>query len=444
MATKSYSVFCTIAVVCLLLTACSHVPEVSDTWPRPTQETIVLTPAATLAAELKNSVPSYTGIRIGPERRVEVAVAAPQDFQPARAIAVRVWGALFPGELLQLALVQSAMTPMELARAMDRMTDVLTLAKTVYLAPDGSCGCVVIGITDATADADVRAFAVAQGVPAAAVRTIVTKPFFRHVDLDSSIRPTKGGIKIKSWAGDCSLGLPVYHNGLGAKGFLTASHCTEGTQGGSQNTWFSQPGGAWFWGDKIGEEKADPYLFDSRADSHCETGRQCRKTDASFQKYDYGTLGFVGRIARPSKRCTVSGERCSTVMSSGSDDIRVTSLAGGTTPAGCATQMPVVKGDTVDKVGRTTGWTSGTVEQTCARTKVASDDGSDSGITLLDQIIVVATGDHGDSGAPVFVYDSGTNTASFAGILWGGSNEAFAFSPVSSIALELGSMEFHE
>jgi hypothetical protein len=428
----------------LLLTACSHVPEVSDTWPRPTHETIALTPAATLAAELRNSVPSYTGIRVGPDRKVTVAVAAPQDFEVVRGIAVRVWGALFPGELLQLVLVQSVMTPVELTRAMDKMTDILTLAKTVYLAPDGSCGCVVIGITDATADADVRAFAASHGVPSTAVRTIVTKPIVRHVNLDSSIRPTKGGIRIKSSAGTCTLGLPVYHNGLGAKGFLTASHCTEGAQGGSQNTWFSQPGGAWFWGDKIGEEKSDPYLFDSHADPHCETGRQCRKTDASFQRYDYGTLGFVGRIVRPSKRCTEAGERCSTDMSSGSDDIRITSLAGGGTPAGCVTQMPVVEGDTVDKVGRTTGWTSGTVVEICARARVENDDGSDSGITLLDQVIVAATSDHGDSGAPAFVYDPGTNTASFAGILWGGSEDKFIFSPVSSIALELGSMEFHE
>jgi len=447
-ATKAVSA--PLMLACSLLAACSHFPhgsdssEVLDTWPHPTHETMALTPGATLAAALAKSIPSYTGIRIGPQREVTIALAAAQDSEPARAVAMQVWGSLFPAEPLQLVIVQSTLTPTELAGAMERMTDVLTLTKTVYLAPDGSCGCVVVGITDAAADADVRAFAQVHGVPPAAVHTVITKPFVRHLDLDSSIRPTRGGLKIESWAGTCSLGLPVYHTGMAAKGFLTASHCTEGTQGGPHNTWFSQPGGAWFWGDKVGEENIDPSLFDARGDAHCDSGRLCRKTDVSFQKYDYSILGFVGRISKPSTRCTTAGQRCGIDVSSASDDIRVTAVAGPVAVVGCASTMPVVRGDTIDKVGRTTGWTSGTVLQTCARSKVSNDDGSDAGITLLDQVIVSAVSDHGDSGSPAFVYDTAAGTASFAGILWGGSNDTFVFSPVSGIVLELGSMEFHE
>ena len=64
----------------------------------------------------------------------------------------------------------------------------------------------------------------------------------------------------------------------------------------------------------------------------------------------------------------------------------------------------------VDKIGRTTGWSTGTVYRRCV-------DWSQSGVMNLCQDEGNLTVDDGDSGGPVFVYDAGTNTARIAGII---------------------------
>src|SRR5262249_8412103 len=103
-------------------------------------------------------------------------------------------------------------------------------------------------------------------------------------------------------------------------------------------------------------------------------------------------------------------------------------------------------GETVDKVGRTTGWTSGAISNTCTDIDVVNDDGSDSGMTILCQTLVSAVDDHGDSGSPVFEFNPATGAAEFEGILWGGNSThtTFVFSPVSGIQKELGSFVYNE
>jgi hypothetical protein len=91
----------------------------------------------------------------------------------------------------------------------------------------------------------------------------------------------------------------------------------------------------------------------------------------------------------------------------------------------------------VQKVGRTTGWTSGNVTNTCVTVNV-----SGSNIQLLCQTLVQRAGTQivagGDSGSPVF---TGSSNATLIGILWGGnsSGDLFVFSPLKSIQDELGS-----
>ena len=96
-------------------------------------------------------------------------------------------------------------------------------------------------------------------------------------------------------------------------------------------------------------------------------------------------------------------------------------------------------GDTVHKVGRTTGWSSGTVTGTCLTVNV-----SGSNVQMLCQTLVenpsarIVAG--GDSGSPVFSY-AGSN-ATILGILWGGSSSGnlFVFSPLQAVENELGAM----
>jgi hypothetical protein len=98
---------------------------------------------------------------------------------------------------------------------------------------------------------------------------------------------------------------------------------------------------------------------------------------------------------------------------------------------------PVAVGQTVSKVGRTTGTSSGVVTNTCVNTNV-----SGSQLTQLCQTFVSAAVGSGDSGSPVF---TGSGNVTLVGILWGGSSNGaqFVFSPLRSIKDELGAFTAH-
>ena len=95
-----------------------------------------------------------------------------------------------------------------------------------------------------------------------------------------------------------------------------------------------------------------------------------------------------------------------------------------------------VAGQTVSKVGRTTGWTRGSVSATCVHVNVSGTN-----ITQLCQTLVSAGVGSGDSGSPVFRQQGTGTTVTLLGILWGSSGSStFAFSPISNIEAELGAL----
>jgi hypothetical protein len=89
-------------------------------------------------------------------------------------------------------------------------------------------------------------------------------------------------------------------------------------------------------------------------------------------------------------------------------------------------------GSELDKVGRTTGWTFGAVNDTCQNINVTDAD-----VTLFCQHRVRRiSGTHrmtnnGDSGSPVFQWQG--STVVLSGILWGGPDDgsSFLFSPMN-------------
>ena len=94
-----------------------------------------------------------------------------------------------------------------------------------------------------------------------------------------------------------------------------------------------------------------------------------------------------------------------------------------------------VVGNVVNKVGRTTGWSQGSVTNTCVNTNVSGTN-----ITQICQNFVSATVGSGDSGSPVFQIISG-NDVRLVGILWGGSgSQSLVFSPLSQVEQELGAL----
>ncbi|HEY3176572.1 MAG TPA: hypothetical protein VGK94_12520 [Candidatus Polarisedimenticolia bacterium] len=256
------------------------------------------------------------------------------------------------------------------------------------------------------------------GIPREAVNVEVTGPIFALATLQDMFRPVIGGIQITF---DCDMqgcfvctdGFLVVRNGT--KGLITNSHCTS-TQGGVQKTFYSQPlPGSSTVLNKIGTETADPAYFTG---GQCPVSRRCRFSDSAFVKRKKKVGWSRGLIARPDSIGSLT-------MTSASQRFRITGEVAG----------PMV-GETVNKVGRTTGWSQGDISATCADVNVSSSD-----ITLLCQDAVDAAVGGGDSGSPVFAITSG-NDVSLDGILWGGNGNGtlFIFSPLAGIQQELGTL----
>ena len=244
-----------------------------------------------------------------------------------------------------------------------------------------------------------------------------TAPALNLVD---SFHPAPGGVQITwiklPYAYFCTLGFDAY---LGSTfGFVTNSHCTADRDQ-VTGTRYSQ-------GDyhtaAVATEFADPPSTDAPP---CPTGRKCRYSDASFAKWDAAASGGLRSVARPTGKGTDAG---SLVVRPGTLRFTITKTA-----------PPALVGQTVNKVGRTTGWTSGKVVATCVDVNV-----SGATYTVFCQNLVQAGVGGGDSGSTVFTYSTGT-AITLLGILWGGGTDdqghlISVYSPLSAIQGELGTL----
>jgi hypothetical protein len=235
----------------------------------------------------------------------------------------------------------------------------------------------------------------------------VTKPVVP--ELRSARRPLRGGLQINFGNFLCTLGFVAVRQGI--TGFVTNSHCSN-TQGGSEGTVYHQASASGTT-NRVGQEVADPTYSTGGS---CPAGRQCRFSDSSFARVPHpsgpSVATALGTIARPA---------VGSFTWNGTDTFTVTAEA-----------APVT-GQAVTKVGRTTGRTSGTIQQTCANFNVAG-----STITQLCQSRASYTSSGGDSGSPVFRITSLPNVT-LVGIHWGSGG---AFSPITNIQMsgELGSV----
>ena len=287
----------------------------------------------------------------------------------------------------------------------------LAIRGAVYVDADEALNRITVG-AERGAVGQVRASLARLGLPAGAVvvqeAAPVTfavgapKPKPGTLTLQSRVRPIIGGVQINFPGFLCTLGFNI------SGGFITNSHCTN-IQGGNNSTPYWQPLQST---DpvQIATEAADPNYVSGGA---CPAGRRCRRSDSSRASYATGitfTIGRIAQTARPSRSLSITGQW---------------SITG----EGVATV-----GQTVNKVGRTTGWSQGQVTNTCVDTNVSGSD-----VTELCQNFVSATVGSGDSGSPVFAIGSGSNVT-LVGILWGGSgSSSFVYSPIANIHDDLGS-----
>lgn len=295
---------------------------------------------------------------------------------------------------------------------------VLALPGTVFADHDETNNRLVFGVENAAAIRGVQTALAHLGIPSSAYAVQITEPIKYALTLRERWRPTQGGIQIHFGQFLCTLGFNA-DDGT-QRSFITNSHCTN-TQGGVESTQYFQPTST-VDPAVIATEVEDPTYFRGGA---CPRGRKCRFSDASRALYSASASSTRGVISK------TSGPNNGSLDVTGAFTI--------TTQDNTTTSFAI--GKTVNKVGRTTGWTQGNVTGTCVNTNVSGTN-----ITQLCQTFVENPGGAvvvggGDSGSNVFGITSGDNV-DLVGILWGGNSSGtlFVFSPLQQIQRELGAL----
>lgn len=310
----------------------------------------------------------------------------------------------------------NAMAPQEIrGQAPDVVSEMMALPQTVFGHFDDDAGQFVFGVEHAGVARGIQTAMTRRGIPASSYRVRVTEPIRFMSNLRDAHATRIGGLQIHFSNYLCTLGFNVDH--AGGRSFVTNSHCTA-QQGSIDGVAYYQPSSS-VDGTPIAFEVDDPAYGKLPG---CSRGKKCRYSDAARALYQTGVL-TAPQIAK------TTGENSGSLVTAGEFAIA----------AADETTTNFSNGLTVHKVGRTTGWTSGDVVESCSTVNV-----SGSNIQLLCQTLVentqAAIVGSGDSGSPVFT-ESGGN-ATLIGILWGGGGSSlFVFSPLKNIQDELGAMD---
>jgi hypothetical protein len=296
----------------------------------------------------------------------------------------------------------------DLDRWVARVSDeVFAEGDVVFVDLDEAANRVLVAVEPGASHAKVHRLAMRLGVPAEALVVRETDPIHYVETLQDRVRPIVAGLQIHFGNFLCSLGFNAVSGTQNS--FVTASHCTN-VQGGTEGTVYYQPLQS-VDPVSIGTEVDDPVYFRGGV---CPRKRVCRYSDAARAAYASGIDFTLGGIAQ------TSGPNTGTLDIVGSFSI--------------TSEADAVVGDVANKVGRTTGWTQGTVTNTCVNTGVSGTK-----IVQLCQTFVSAGVGPGDSGSDVFGLTGGS-TVRLLGILWGGNSGGtmFVYSPITNVERELG------
>ena len=294
---------------------------------------------------------------------------------------------------------------------------VWTVAGVSSLDTDEVANKVTVGVTDEAAAKRVQAELAALGLPADALEVDVVPSFSEETDLDRYNRPLVGGLGINRWGGSstwsCTYGFNVVRYGV--SGFLTNAHCTS-VQGSVSGDRFYQGSAS-----SIGRETAEAALW--TAGSNRE-----RWADVAFVRHENAPSTDLGGIAY-----TYLNQRNQVA----------------TTDISYKSYNPVA-GESVYKVGVTTGKTYGRVTGTCVDVFASGTNIKNRCQTTLTSANSSDISKGGDSGSPYYHYSyvSGAGwKVELKGIHWGGSGDGSSstavFSPMRNIELALGGLRVH-
>ncbi len=150
-----------------------------------------------------------------------------------------------------------------------------------------------------------------------------------------------------------------------------------------------------------------------------------RNSDASFFPLASGVVGHRGGILKTTdRRSALSGESLTTVGGSHA----YINMVGWGTP---------VYGGALEKIGKTSGWTYGTVTNTCYNTNL-DETHNGQGTTLMCSTLATTVSGLGDSGGPAFYWD-GEDGGVFYGLVTGMSGGYGVYS-TNGIQTDLGTL----
>lgn len=355
-----------------------------------------------LRARIGARVPEFAGVYV--EGDVLVALTT------ERVDAARLWREiesaldLPPEAPRRLVLADARYSFVRLKRWHDAVTMRLLAVDAVQSTDiDERANAIVIGVVNGEGRAAARQILEDAGVPREAA-DIVTVEAVREHGLRDMHRPLVGGLQLAVPGGLCTLGFPATLAGVA--GFVTCSHCTaqQGLKDGSK---FGQPDGT----KAVGTETKDPFYW---AGGDCTVENGCRNSDSAFAA---ATVDRAAKVA---------------LVTPGTLDIAKFARITGKEP------WPM-QGLPAMKVGRTTGGTQGTISSACVNVKSSSQymyhcNHFVSGNSPMSQ--------PGDSGSPVFRIANipAVDDVRLLGLLWGGTTNAFVFSPIGAVEKDLGSL----
>ncbi|HEX8696236.1 MAG TPA: hypothetical protein VF746_27710 [Longimicrobium sp.] len=373
------------------------------------------------------SVPGFGGMYYDRAGRLNVFLTDTTQRGAAAAAIEPVLGPRQRGAARDFRVLRGRFGFAELKQWRSRLDpEVLGMQGVVFTDIDEARNRVVVAVENAPVRTRVAAALARLGLPRDAVLIEERAPVVQVQTLQDFYRPPVAGLQI-AWSFNlCTHGpaAETYVPGQGWDGisyFMTNSHCTD-VQGGVENTQYYQPSVAA--GNHIGFEVRDPLYFTGGS---CPAGLRCRHSDAALVQYDQAWPGVdaFGAIAHTQFSGQFSGS-----LTFGSPP--TFTIWGFWSPTQPYISAPYV-GQTLEKVGRTTGWTAGPVTNTCVNTNVGGTN-----IHLFCQMFVNAGVGGGDSGSPVFA-SFGTLNPYLYGILWGSAGgTSFVFSPLPSVEAELG------
>ncbi|MBX9927347.1 MAG: S1 family peptidase [Gemmatimonadaceae bacterium] len=284
-------------------------------------------------------------------------------------------------------------------------------------------GRILVGVEDATAAAAVTGALSKERVPEGARAVQV---FGREPDLQAGLQSTftylRGGIQIaRAYGAECSVGFVGYGVDAGGnpdysnKVVTTAAHCTS-SQLAMNGDIFGQPSP----GRLIGREVRIAQVYPQFSAQCGSSYTYCRYADVALIQVDdsipvgHGTAAISSATSSPNNPPYL-GWRSYT--------------GSGVTGA--------LVGETVTKVGRTSGQTTGVVTQAC----VDRQSTITPGLWTLCASNASATTGGGDSGGTVYIPYSASNstTPRAVGVLFQGGPGSTWFSPAGFVLVAMGS-----